>query len=92
MWPFARKRLDVELVEILRDQKLPINLDQLVHQLFHRRERISDLLVLSRSAMRRKQRLRRRVEKCLEAGLASKSLVRGQWVYLLEPAKRSVGD
>lgn len=81
----SENQLNIELIEILRGERMPLNIEQLVQKLFHRREQISDLVLLTRASMKRKQKLKSKVSACLEQGFALKSQINGQWVYTLNP-------
>jgi hypothetical protein len=77
--PFARRRLRAELAEILREESEALNAEQLVHRLFERRRRLSDLIVLSSASIRRKRRLKERIEALLGDGNAEIAAVDGGW-------------
>jgi hypothetical protein len=65
---FARRRLRAELAEIMRAEREPLSVEQLVHRLFERRQRLNDLIVLSSASIRRKRRLKRQIEALLAEG------------------------
>jgi len=93
VWLFNRKHYEAELMAILASAQTPLNLDQVVHQLFQRRQRLADLLVLSRGEIRRKERLKRRIQKVLDSGVATKSRFNGEWRYAVdrEPSAKVSG-
>jgi hypothetical protein len=84
MWGQVRGNLEPELREVLAEQGTPQSLEQIVQQLFFRRQRFSELLILSRASIRAKQKLKRDIERCLERGIAEKSWLRGTAVYSLK--------
>lgn len=66
MWPFHRSTLRTDLIEILQDSPRPLTLEQLTQQLFFKRQKVSDLIVLSSASVRKKQKLKRKIELILQ--------------------------
>lgn len=65
MWFIQRYTLKAEIVEILSSASQPLSLEQLAQQLFFKREKVSELIVLSARSLRKKQKIKREIEKVL---------------------------
>lgn len=83
MWQIAFDHLSSELREILKEASRSMSVEQIIHQIYDRRDRLGDLMFASRDAERQVQRLRLEIILQLNAGIAEREVIEGETYYRL---------
>jgi hypothetical protein len=74
-------RLHSELIRILQEQQKPLNLEEIFCLLYDRRERLSELMAMTRERTLEMRRLNRSLDQSVYCGLMETSWENGQIYY-----------